>query len=105
MDGFWAMYMSWEGESRAIADQLITFARRLCQGAPIKYRQLPAAALDETCAVQLSAAFVIGGPWTANISARIFWVIGNSSPSLRSRIIRSQRASRCVRSWAPLHAP
>jgi len=41
-------------KSGAIADQLITFARRLCQGAPIKYRQLPATALDETCAFQLS---------------------------------------------------
>ena len=42
-------------KSGAIADQLITFARRLCQGTPIKYRQLSATAFDvglDNCVLQ-----------------------------------------------------
>ena len=49
-------------------------------------------------------ALVIAGLWTPNISASRPWVMGSVSSSLRSRIMSSQRASRCLRLWAPLHA-
>ena len=43
------------------SDQLITFTGFFDETLPIKYRDLPAAALNQACALQLSAAFVMVG--------------------------------------------
>src|SRR5258706_4442924 len=46
------------------SDQLITFTRFFGEAIPIKYRNLPAAALNQTCAFQLSDS--IGDGWPLN---------------------------------------
>src|SRR6266702_8395592 len=50
--------------SDAHSDQLITFTRFFGEALPIKYRDLPAAALNQTCAFQLSGGIRDG--WHLN---------------------------------------
>ncbi len=49
-----------KGEARS--DQLITFTRLLGEALPIKYRDLPAPALDQTCVFQFSGRIRDGRP-------------------------------------------
>ena len=49
-------------KSDALSDQLITFTRCLREALPIKYRDLPAAALNQTCAFQLPGSIRDGWP-------------------------------------------
>ena len=51
-----------------------------------------------------AALVIVGLCTTPSVSASRLWVIGRASSSLRSRIMSSQRASRCLRLCAPLHA-
>jgi hypothetical protein len=83
-------------KSDARFDQLITFARFFGEALP-KDRDLPEAALNQTCAFQLTGSIRDGWPLNTQISARRLWVIGSASSSLRSRIMSSQRARRCLR--------
>ena len=43
-------------------DQLITFTRRLHDGLPIEYRELPSAALNQTRIFELSGSICDGWP-------------------------------------------
>src|ERR1039457_6917105 len=43
-------------KSDALPDQLIAFTRCLREARPIKYRDLPSAALNQTCAFQLPSS-------------------------------------------------
>src|SRR6266511_6080426 len=54
----------WFGKARSDArsNQLITFTRFFGEALPIKYRDLPAAALNQTCAFQLSGGIRDGWP-------------------------------------------
>ena len=45
-----------------VLDQLITFTRLFGEALPIKYRDLPAAALNQTCAFQLTGSIRDGWP-------------------------------------------
>src|ERR1700688_2724250 len=48
--------------SDALSDQLITFTRCLREALPIKYRDFPSAALNQTCAFQLPSSNGDGWP-------------------------------------------
>src|ERR1700732_5629249 len=50
----------WKSDARS--NQLITFARFFYEALPIKYRDLPAAALNRTCAFQLAGSIRDGWP-------------------------------------------
>jgi hypothetical protein len=47
-------------KSEARSNQLITFTRFFGEALPITYRDLPAAALYQTCAFKLSAFVMVG---------------------------------------------
>ena len=49
-------------KSETFSNQLIAFARFFDEARPINYRDLPAAALDQTCAFQLSGGNRDGRP-------------------------------------------
>jgi len=56
-------------KSEARPDQLITFTRCRHEALPIKYRDLPSAAHDQTGTFQLPGSIVMVGLWTPSISA------------------------------------
>jgi hypothetical protein len=49
-------------ESDARSNQLITFKRFFGEALPIKYRDLPKAALNQTCALELTGSIRDGRP-------------------------------------------
>jgi hypothetical protein len=61
MDSFLCVCLG-EVKGDARPNQLITFARRLRERSPIKYRDLLSAALNQTCAFQLSGSVCDGWP-------------------------------------------
>jgi hypothetical protein len=85
-------------------EQFVAFTRSPYETWPIAYRNVPPIGLDHVRAFQFADQIVIAGRCTPNISASRLWVMGRASSSLRSRIMSSQRASRCLRLWAPWHA-
>jgi hypothetical protein len=91
-------------KSKARPDQLITFTRCLREMS-IKYCDLPSAAFDQTCTFELSGGIRDGRPLdTQHFGKQALSDKERASPSLRSRIMSSQRANRCLRLCAPLHA-
>ena len=54
-------------------DQLITFTRFFGEALPIKYRDLPAAALNQTCAFQLTGSIRDGWPVPTANQVRAYW--------------------------------
>ena len=57
--------MFWEGEKRGGPNQLITFARHLREALPIKYRDLPSAAFNQTGTFKLPGSIRDGWPLDA----------------------------------------
>jgi hypothetical protein len=54
--------MFWEGETRGRPNQLIEFAKCLREALPIKYRDLPSAAFNQTSTFKLTGKFRDGWP-------------------------------------------
>jgi hypothetical protein len=92
-------------KSDAPPDQLITFTRCLHEALPIKYRELPSAARNQTGMFQLPGSIRDGWFLDAqHFGEQVLSDLCSVSSSPRSRIMSSQRASRCLRLRAPLHA-
>src|SRR5262249_50616390 len=94
----------------------IAIMRRSCSDSPVTAsqldavfgsdnRQLPATALDETCAFQLSGRICDGRPLDAQHLCKN--ILGDRQFVSITAVAHHKEpcASRCVRLWAPLHAP
>jgi hypothetical protein len=68
-------------KSDALSNQLITFTRCLREALPIKYRDVPSAALNQSCAFQLPSSIADGWPLNTQHFGEEICVIGSVSSS------------------------
>jgi len=90
------------GEARS--NQLITFARFFDEALPVKYRDLPAASPNQTCALQLSGS--IRDSWPLNTQHFGEKALGDLQCVLVTAVTHHEQPTRqpLLRLCAPLHA-
>jgi hypothetical protein len=96
--------MFWEVKSEACSNQLITFTRFLGEALPITYRDLPATALNQTCAFQLPGGIRDGRPLnTEHFGDK---ALGDQQFVLVTAVTHHEQPTRQppLRLCAPLHA-